>query len=358
MFKKLISQLSLVIIAWGLPAGSALGQLVQKDVLTVQTAQPSVEDWPISIPAGGWVAAWEEAVIASEIGDLKIVELKAKVGDKVRRGQVLARLEQDLIRAEIRESEAAVQAALADYSLAKTKGDRARKLLPAGAATRQQYEEDIYVEQSAAARLAMAEAALERLKLRLGKTNIAAVDDGYISMKKASLGQVAPIGGELFRLVRQNRAEWLAEIAVSRAGQVEPGQRAIIKCPGGAAEEGQVLFVEPLVKKESARAVIHVALQEGSALKIGSYAGGGIMVGRSPALAVPETAVTARDGFSYVFVVRPDSRASRIKVESGRRHEGRVEVSGLEKNALVVVDGGAFLADGDQVLVLNDEEPL
>jgi RND family efflux transporter MFP subunit len=346
----------LVAAIGGLPVGAAAGQTSRKTVLTVNVEKPRLEQWPISLPAGGWIAPADEAIIASEIGDLKIVELRAEVGDSVHRGQVLAVLEQDMTLAELNEKQAAVQAARADYSLAKAKGDRARKLVATGSFARQQYEEDIYIEESTAGKLAMAEAALERQRLRLEKTTIMAVDDGYISLKSAALGQVATTGAELFRLVRQGRVEWRAEISVGRVGQVKAGQRALINLPGGFNTEGQALFVEPTVKKESARATVRVAVDNG--LKIGAYVSGVILIGESPALTVPESAVVTRDGFSYLFAVKPDGRVSRIRVDVGRRREGRAEISGIAETALIVQSGGIFLADNDPVRVESGRESL
>lgn len=338
------------------PIGAASSQVGPKSVLTVKVEKPQLEQWPISLPAGGWIAPSDEAVIASEIGDLKIIELRAEVGDSVHRGQVLAVLEQDMTLAELKEREAAVQTARADYSLAKAKGDRARKLVATGSLTKQQYDEDIYVEEATAGKLAMAEAALERQRLRLEKTTIVAVDDGYISLKSAALGQVISTGTELFRLVRQGRVEWQAEISVGRADQVKPGQRALINLPGGFSAEGRVLFVEPTIKQASARATVRVAVDKG--LKSGSYVSGVIRIGESTALTVPESAVISLDGFSYVFAAKPDGRVSRIKVKTGRRRDGRVEISGAANDALVVQSGGIFLADNDLVKIEGGQESL
>jgi RND family efflux transporter MFP subunit len=334
----------------------ALGQAARKDVLTVKAEKPHVESWPLSIPAGGWLTPWHEAVVASEIGGLKIVELRAEVGDHVTRGQVLAVLEHDTTLAELRERQAAFQAAQADFNLAQANGDRARKLVETGSFTRQQYEQEVFTEESTAARLAMAEAALEVQRLRLEKTVIPAVDDGFISSRSASFGQVVSTGTELFRLVRQGRVEWLAEIAVNQARQVKSGQTAILAGPGGREVEGEVLFVEPMIKKESARAIVHVALKDDPDLKCGGYISGSLLIAASPAVTVPESAVVWRDGFSYVFTLKPGDVVARVKVETGRRLAGRVEVMGLEDAALVVRSGGAFLADNDPVKVVADGE--
>jgi HlyD family secretion protein len=69
---------------------------------------------------------------------------------------------------------------------------------------------------------------------------------------------------------------------------------------------------------------------------------------------LPQTAVLLRDGFSYVFKLGPNNKVVQAKVTVGRRVGDRIEVtSGVEAAARVVASGGAFLADGDTVKVVD-----
>lgn len=64
-------------------------------VLTVTATTPQTQDWPQTLVASSALAAWQEAVIGAEVGNLRITELFADVGSPVVRGQELARLSQD-----------------------------------------------------------------------------------------------------------------------------------------------------------------------------------------------------------------------------------------------------------------------
>ena len=86
------------------------------------------------------------------------------------------------------------------------------------------------------------------------------------------------------------------------------------------------------------------------------YAKGEFLLGQSNALALPQQALVLRDGFTYVFEVRPQNGkmiARQIKVQTGRRLLNLVEiVSGLKLQQSVVAMGGGFLADNDVVKVV------
>lgn len=73
------------------------------------------------------------------------------------------------------------------------------------------------------------------------------------------------------------------------------------------------------------------------------------------ALTVPETAIVFRDGINYVLAAYEDKRVRRVRVETGRRTDGEVEiVSGIDKSARVVTSGGAFLSDNDLVKIAGE----
>ena len=86
------------------------------------------------------------------------------------------------------------------------------------------------------------------------------------------------------------------------------------------------------------------------------YARGEFQLGAGSALTLPQSAVLLRDGFSYVHRIEPDGKVTQVKVSTGRRSGDRVEITGgLDAGARVVASGGAFLADGDSVRVVESQ---
>jgi HlyD family secretion protein len=320
--------------------------------LTVTTVKPDQENWPLTISANGSLAAWQEAVVAAETGGLRITQIYVDVGSTVRRGQKLAQLAQGLVKADVEQQQAKVAQAKAMLAEAKANAQRARNLEGRSALSDQQINQYLIGQDSAQANLDAAKAQLKSQKIRLRQTNIVAVDDGVISSRSATLGSVVQVGSEMFRLVRQNRIEWRAEVMADQASHIAAGQKARVQLTSGETIEGAVRVTAPTFDTKTRKALVYVDLPPDTSARAGMFARGDIMVGATEALTLPQSAVVLRDGFSYVFEIGADQRVMQRKIVTGRRANNRVEiVQGIDKNAKVVASGGAFLNDGDTVRV-------
>ncbi|MBF0215246.1 MAG: efflux RND transporter periplasmic adaptor subunit [Magnetococcales bacterium] len=330
----------------------------ERAALTVTVAQPTREQWPRTLLVSGGIHAWQEAVVASEIGGLTIVSLPVDVGSVVKRGQELLRLSDEGIRATVAQQKANVARAKAALALAKANGGRARAVEGSGALAEQQITQYLLAEESAEAELAAAKAALEHEEVRLRQTRILAADEGIISSRNATLGAVVQAGGELFRLVRQSRLEWRAEVTDGQLSRIRPGQRAKIDLDGGDSLEATARMVAPTLNAESRKGLVYFDLPAQSPLKAGMFAQGEIRLGEESALTLPQSTLVFHDGHTYLFELPEGSdRVARRKVITGRRQAQRVEIiSGLEDQSKVVSSGGAFLKDGDRVRI-TEEKP-
>jgi len=325
-----------------------------RPALSVTTARPATTSLPINLTANGSIAAWQEAVIGSESNGLRLAEVRVNVGDVVKKGQVLAVFADETVRAEIEGARAALLEAQANQKEAKSNADRARALESSGALSAQQVTQYVTGEMTAAARVKSAQATLTQQQLRLKYTQVVAPDSGVISARSATVGAVVGVGTELFRMIRQGRLEWRAEVVAQDLGRIKPGSRAVVRAASGAEIAGKVRTVAPSVDPQTRIALVYVdlppSLSSDMPLKAGMFASGRFELGASNALTVPQQAVAVRDGFSYVFRLNPDSRVSQVKVNLGRRLGERVEVvSGLSADMAIVVQGAGFLNDGDLV---------
>ena len=100
--------------------------------LTVSVVEPQYRQWPDTIEANGSTAAWQEAVIGAETGSLRITEVLADVGSKVKRGHLLARLDDATATADLRKQEAAVAQARANLEQAEDDLKRSRQAADSG----------------------------------------------------------------------------------------------------------------------------------------------------------------------------------------------------------------------------------
>jgi RND family efflux transporter MFP subunit len=322
--------------------------------LTVSTARPSTAELPLRMGANGNVAAWQEAVIGSESNGLRLLEVRVNVGDVVKKGEVLAVFSADTVNADVAQARAALQEAQANAEEAAANARRGEALRSSGAMSEQQVAQYLTAANTATARVAAARATLTQQQLRLKYTNVVAPDSGVISARNATVGAVVGAGTELFRLIRQGRLEWRAEVTAADIGRIKPGTRAIVKAANGSEVTGKVRMIAPTVDAQTRTALVYVdlppAMSGNAPLKAGMFAGGEFEMGASNALTVPQQAIAVRDGFNYVFRLNADSRVSQQKITTGRRLGERIEVlGGLAPDAQIVVSGAGFLNDGDLV---------
>ncbi len=326
-----------------------------KPSLTVNVVSPSQLDINQTIMANGSLAAWQEALIGAEANGLQITDVRVNVGDRVKRGDVLAMLQSDTLKAELAQSEGTLAEAIASALEARVQTDRAKSLQQQGFFSDAQLSQTLATDAIAQARVQSARAAVQLQSVRLSQTQVKAPDDGIISSRQASVGSVVNSGSELFRLIRQGRIEWRAEVSASDIGRIKVGANVKVLAASGQVLQGKVRMIAPSMDVQTRNALVYVDLldQTGSA-RAGMYAKGEILLGQNKAMTVPQTAVIIRDGFSYVYTVGSDNKVTQTKVQTGRLSGDRQEIlSGLKSDALVVVSGGAFLNSGDIVRVVN-----
>ncbi len=322
--------------------------------LSVSLATPLQEGLPQLLSVSGNIAAWQEVIVGAEVQGLRVVEVLAQVGDKVKRGQLMARLSADTLAADVAVTRANLAEAEAAMAEAQANAERARQLQSSGAISAQQIQQYTTLESTARARGAALRARLRADEVRLGQTRIVASDDGVISARTATVGAIAQPGQEMFRLIRGGRLEWRAEVPATDLAKVTPGLVVRIIPAGGELVQGKVRMVAPTVDAATRNGIVYVDLEPSAATKAGMFARGDFDLGGKPGLTLPQTAVLLRDGFAYVFKVAADNKVAMTKVTTGRRVGDRVELtSGVEAGARVVASGVGFLADGDTVRVVN-----
>lgn len=335
-------------VAWRANNGSQEKTNTVMDVapaaaLTVTSATARSTTWPLTLHASGPIAAWEEASIGTQIGGYQLIEVRVNVGDAVKKGEVLARMDRALLQADEEQLKANAEQAAANR-------ERALILRRSGAMS----EQDVlqFVTQS---RTADAQLSAKRLQLRYA--DVVAPDDGVISARSATLGAVVPVGQELFRMIRQNRLEWRGELTPAQLAQVGIGQPIVLTLPNGAEATARVRQLAPALRQESRLGVVYADIAPGSRARAGMYADGQIVLKESPALVIPAESVVIRDGRSYVMKLATVSAHPVVRLQAvsvGRRAANEVEIlDGVMPDERVVVRGAGLLNDGD-IVVLAD----
>jgi HlyD family secretion protein len=304
-----------------------------------------------SIIATGSVVAWREIPVGTEANGLAVTEIAVDEGVSVKQGQVLARLNDDRIRAEALKQGAAISELEASLASARSDAVRARSVT-SGVITAQTIELRETLVKTTEAKLEAARAQLLEIEARQRQTVIVAAAAGMIASRSVTIGQIVQAGTEIFRLVQENRIEIDARVLESELLSAEVGQSVAVIGPTGRAEQGVVRVISPIVDPRTRLGTVRIALSGDTRLKPGMFARVEIAVESKPVLTVPLRALVWREAKAHVFKVGSDSLVSLTEVRIGRGATDKVEVLwGVDVGDRIVTQGAGFLNDGDAVNV-------
>ena len=268
---------------------------VSRPALTVRTTTLHTDKWARTLAANGSIIPWQEAIISAQVQGLRIAEVKVSIGDYVQQGDVLVTLD-NFVRT----------------------GNESPALLAQG--------------------------------------HIVAPDAGIISYANANVGSLSQPGMELFRLIRQGRLEWRADLTAEELMLIRKGMEAEIAVGEGHVTKGTVRAISPSVNPQTRYGYALVTLPGSSGIVAGAFARGTFDVssGKQGLLSLPQSAVMQRGSKTYVLIVGGDNHVHERAVTVGQRHGDRIQIKqGLQANEPVVESGGAFLTEGDVVQVVK-----
>lgn len=321
--------------------------------VAVVTSQPIARQ----INATGTISPWEEVPVGAETGGLTAVAVNAEEGQVVQAGQVLVKLNDALIAAQLRQQEAAVASARATLAEAQAALNRARELQAKGYLSQAGLDTATAKQGTAAANLAAAEAARGETAARLGQTSVRAPVGGLISRRSVTKGQIVTAGSELFRIVRDSRLELDAEIPETDLAAVKAGMPATVYSEQVGQMTGRVRIVTSEVNTSSRMGVARVALSSMGGFRPGMFARATIDAGDQPALVVPSASVLYRENRPGVFVVDAAKKVHFRRIAILANTGDRVAATGVNAGERVVVDGAGFLGEGDLVRVAGTAAP-
>jgi HlyD family secretion protein len=325
-------------------AAAAAPAVTARPLETMQVAR--------GVTANGSVYAWQEIVVGPEVGGYRVAAVNVEVGDRVRRGQALVQLAEDMLAAEVASKRANLEQAQASLENAVSAYRRAHSLSGSGVVSQSDLDKLRSEELAARARVEVNKAELQTSELRLRHTRVTAPDDGIISARNVNVGQVAQAGTEMLRLLSKGRVEWRAEIPESRMREIRVGQKVKLTTADGAQLDGTVRAIAPTVESSTRAGLVYVDIPSGAA-RPGMFARGEIVLGQSAASMVPLSSIVTQDGYTYVFVVSEQQLVVRRRVETGAVRDKQIEiVSGVEPGERIVDKGAGFLKDGDRVRVV------
>lgn len=315
----------------------------------------------------GTFIAREEVLVSPEIDGLAIIEIRAEEGEWVEAGQILARLNDEMLRVQLAQNGAQIAEAEANRDQAANALERARSLRGSGTITTDVYEQRVATAKVSEARAnaarqslnlaeadkALAERQRAEIELRLARCDIRAPSSGMISRRTAKVGQVATgvaSSEPLFRLVARGDIDLEADIPEASFARLKPGQPVAIEVLGHEqAISGKVRLVAPEMNRTTRLGRVRISIAANSPVALGAFGRGVVLIAERNAVVVPLSAVAFGGEDTSVQVVK-DGIVRTRRVETGMRAGGRIEItSGIGDGEAVVSVAGTFVRDGDLV---------
>ncbi|MBI4294487.1 MAG: efflux RND transporter periplasmic adaptor subunit [Betaproteobacteria bacterium] len=319
-------------------AGASKGQaLVPVEITRVGTAS-----LPQTITAVGTLRSDESVTLRPEVAG-RITAILFQEGQRVAKGATLVRLDPAISTAEL-------QQARANLTLARTKYERAVDLAGRTFISGQAKDEAKHSLDIAEAAVALAEAKLAKMELK-------APFAGIIGLRVVSIGDYVKEGTDLVNLEAIDPLKVDFRIPETFLTQVQVGQpiKVALDALPGESYDGRVIALNPLVDAAGRAIVIRAQVRnQNTALRPGMFARVTLITrAEKDALVLPEEAFVPQGTEQYVFRVL-EGRAARVKVETGQRRDGKVEiVSGVGRGDVVVTAGQSRLRDGAQVRIAD-----
>jgi len=307
----------------------------------------------------GAIGARDEMPITVEGEGGRISAVMVEAGDRVRAGQVLARLDTSVLQPQVGSLVASLEEARTNAELAQADYRRAAAVAASGALSAQEIERRLSVAIGAEAKVKVAAAQVEESRARLRRTEIRAPQAGLVLTRAAEVGQTATGAGEpLFRLGRGGQIEMRGLVAEQDLPQLVIGQPVQVRVTGiDQPFDGKVRLIGAVIDPQTRLGSVRVDLEPHPNLRPGAFARAEAEVGRGRRPLLPQSAVLSDADGTYVIIANADDTVARRSVSvSGSRREGLVIASGLQGNERVVLTAGPFLRLGEKIIVTPVED--
>jgi RND family efflux transporter MFP subunit len=354
--------LVIVAVVWAATRSSspnpapAAGAASDQELPLVTVTKPEFKAVTANVTFTGTISARYDMPIGAEGEGGRIVAVSVEAGDRVKKGQVLARLDPSVVVAQVNQLSATVEQAKAQAALSEAEYQRAKGVEAAGALSSEEIERRRAASVTDAARARVAEAQLAESEARLGRTQIRAPSDGLVLTRTAEVGQTAMPGGEpLFRLASGSEIEMRGQIAEQDIAAVQVGQSASVYLTGIAEPfKGKVRLLGAVINPETRLGDIRIELEPHPTLRPGAFARAQVRVSEAERAVLPQTAVLADAQGNYVLIVNDKQETERRGVHvSDTTADGFVIDSGLKGDERVIGTAGGFLRAGERVVVAD-----
>ena len=318
----------------------------------VSVAKPHATMVRSKVTFSGAIGARYDIPIGVEGEGGRITAVLVEVGDTVRRGQVLARLDQSVLVPQLDRLTAALEEARAQAALSQNEYERAKGVEAAGALSKEEIERRRATAETDAARVRVAAAQLAEAQAHLSRSEVRAPADGIVLWREAEVGQTASPGSPpLFRLAREGEIEMRGQVSEQDLPRLKVGQPVDVHLTGVSEPfAGRIRLLGAIIDPQTRLGEVRVALERHPQLRPGAFAHGEASVGEARNPILPKSAVLIEGTQAYVMIVDAEGVVRRRQVKIGQAsREGLAIVDGLTGDERVVTTAAGFLREGEKV---------
>lgn len=326
------------------------------NVPLVSVTNVGVSAAPTIVSITGTISARYDIPVGVEGDGGRVAKVFVEAGDHVKRGQLLAKIDESVLAPQVASLAAALDQARAEAELAHAEYRRAESVKASGALSAEEIERRKSAAISADAKVKLADAQLAEMRARLGRTDVRASADGIILTRTVEVGQtVNPGGAALFRLSEGGEVELRGQVSEQDLPLLRVGQKASVRLTGIPRDfEGEIRLLGAVIDPQTRLGSVRVALKPDLNLRPGAFARADVTVSRAQRAILPQTAVLTDDHGPYVMVVDAQGKVRRRTVQVvGTESQGVLIAGGLSDSDRVVTTAGAFLQEGESVKVAD-----
>ena len=310
------------------------------------------------VTASGLLIPKLEAAVSTELSGYRVAAVYVDQGALVKAGQPIAKLDDTLLRAQIAQMRAQVDAQKVAAERSQAEASRVAGLDNQGVLPEEQIVERRLAARSAGANVEAAQAQLNDLLTREDMMTVRAPVGGLVLERTVRPGDIAAPTAVMYRIAENDVIELNAEVAEGDLAGIHPGDHANVTLPDNSAVDGVVRVVSPEVDATTKLGHVRITLPVRDDLRPGGYGRASFAGSGRSVTAVPESAIRFDADGASVLVLGGGDRVHRVAVKTGARAHGLVEVlSGPQLGDMVLLGGGAFVLDGDTVRPIRSEVP-
>ena len=309
----------------------------------------------------GRVEAQNEVSLSFRVGG-RMIARSVNVGDRVRAGQVVARLESETARNTLRSARADLTAARARLVEAQNNFERHRSLLDRGFITRAMFDQAEQAFRSARAQVDAAQAQASIAETQLGYADLISDSSGTVTARRAEPGEVVAAGQPIVQLAREGGRDAVFDVPARVIQSASANAEIVVTLSSDSKVQttGRVREVAPQADPVTRTFKVRVGLNNPpAAMRLGSTVTGSTQLGAGPGLEIPASALTSANQRPAVWILDPANNTVSLRnIEVLRYDLARVAVAGgLQAGDIVVTAGVQTLRPGQQVRLLGAPQP-